>query len=87
MIQQTSINAFLDLRLSYLGVGRRAEVYNKLKSIGSATDCELMEALGYSDPNKIRPRRKELVDEGLIVEDCKRVCGVTGKTVISWKCL
>ena len=87
MIQQTSITAFLDLRRSYLGDGRKAEVYNKLKDIGSATDSELMEALGYSDPNKVRPRRKELVDEGLVCEDVKRECAITHKIVISWKCL
>ena len=49
------------------------------------TDRELSEFLGYADPNKVRPRRNDLVRLGCVVECGKRVCGVSGKLALTWK--
>lgn len=35
---------------------------------GPVTDRQVMTALGFSDPNKVRPRITELVDAGDLVE-------------------
>jgi len=40
--------------------------------------------MGFLDPNKVRPRRKELLDMGLVVESGKRVCEFTGKLCYVW---
>jgi predicted transcriptional regulator len=37
-------------------------------------------ALGFDDPNKVRPRRKDLEDDGLVAFDGKRTCDVTHET-------
>ena len=49
-----------------------------------ATDMEITRKSGFKDPNKIRPRRNELVGLGYIAEKDKRKCEVTGKTVYTW---
>lgn len=49
------------------------------------TDRELAELLGYDDPNELRPRRYELVDLGLVEQNGKRVCKVTGKKAYVWR--
>ena len=62
---------------------RRNMILSELKK-KEATDRELTKRLGYEDPNKVRPRRKELVDMGFIKEVAKRPCEVTKKTVTVW---
>ena len=49
------------------------------------TDREIAKVLGYSDPNKVRPRRYDLMQYGLIEEVEKRKCSVTKKTALTWK--
>lgn len=48
------------------------------------TDREIAFSLGFTDPNMVRPRRKELVDLGMLREICKKVCDVSQKTAIAW---
>jgi len=84
MIQQTSIQSYMNLSKHYLSK-RQELILNYLKVNGSSTDREIAYGLDFLDPNSVRPRRKELVEEGLISEDVKRCCAITGKTVISWK--
>jgi len=48
------------------------------------TDRELAEQLGYKDPNKVRPRRNELVSECKVSYKGQRVCKVTGQMAIIW---
>lgn len=86
MVQQTSLNAFMDLSKYYLSK-RQELILNYLKLNGSSTDREIAYGLDFLDPNAVRPRRKELLDEGLIAEDCVRVCAITGKMVKSWRAL
>lgn len=86
MIQQTSINSYMNLSKYYLSK-RQTLILNYLKVNGSSTDREIAYGLEFDDPNQVRPRRKELLDMGLICEDVKRECSITHKTVISWKVL
>lgn len=48
---------------------------------GPATDRQVMEGMGFSEPNAVRPRITELVDAGLLVEKDSVKCRRTGKTV------
>ncbi len=45
------------------------------------TDREIMMALGYSEPNQVRPRITELVKMGMLHEVGKTKCDITGKNV------
>ena len=48
------------------------------------TDRELAKYLGFSDPNNVRPRRHELMEAGLIIEESKRKCTISGRTALTW---
>ena len=56
-----------------------------LQSNRNLTDREMSEILGYQDPNKVRPRRNELVKKQLLIEDEKRICSIGHKLSIAWK--
>lgn len=69
----------------------RQEVKSKIVQMLTAkinmTDREMAKELGFEDPNKVRPRRHELVKQGIIVDEehCeKRLCRITGKLSIAW---
>lgn len=52
---------------------------------GFLTDSELALKLGFTDPNKVRPRRFELVNKFEDVEEKeKRICTITGKVCKAW---
>jgi hypothetical protein len=82
MVRQTSIEAYRDLQ----DIGNRQQiVFDVLKLYPHGlTDREIAEKLGYDDPNKIRPRRFELVEKGLLIELPKRICSVSGKKALAW---
>jgi dihydrodipicolinate synthase/N-acetylneuraminate lyase len=48
---------------------------------GPHTDREVMQGMGFAEPNAVRPRLTELVDAGKLIEVCTRKCPVTGKRV------
>jgi len=48
---------------------------------GGLTDREVMQRLGYTDPNTTRPRITELIKAGLLREIGSTEDRVTGKTV------
>jgi len=73
-------------RESYHGLGstkseRMEKVLYVLRARGCMTDREVMLAMGFTDPNAVRPRISEGIRAGLIRERGKRVCEWTGKTV------
>jgi len=84
-MRQTSIDAYKDIKPE-LG-DRQKLVFSAIKKLGCPTDREIAKYLKFTDPNKVRPRRKELLDQGRITECEKRECTVTGKTVWSWRVL
>lgn len=57
----------------------------KLLQQRNLTDREMAESLGFKDPNKVRPRRNELMKAKIVEEDCKRHCNVGEKISIAWR--
>ena len=80
-----SLLSFIQLDEAELGEMRQ-KIYNEL-SKGRGTDRELAVRLGFSDPNKVRPRRNELVGIGLIKDNGKDVCSVSNKKATMWDIL
>ncbi|KXB00769.1 hypothetical protein AKJ40_00670 [candidate division MSBL1 archaeon SCGC-AAA259M10] len=83
-VRETSIEAFYNLPDL---AERQRQVLRGFKLWGPGTDFEITVALNkhrpeYWYPNRVRPRRKELQDMGLIREIGKRECEVTGRTAI-----
>ena len=82
-VAQTSIESYIDI-LPKIGE-RIVETLKILKDLHDASDQEMTSAGGYSDPNRIRPRRYEAVRKGLIEFNGKRKCRITGKNVMVWR--
>lgn len=82
MVRQTSIESFTCM-LPRLGNSQMA-VYRALRHLEAATDQEIAKHLEYDDLNKVRPRRFELMQEGIVKEIARRDCHVTGKRAIVW---
>ncbi|MFQ5531175.1 MAG: hypothetical protein ACE5ES_01025 [Candidatus Nanoarchaeia archaeon] len=59
-------------------------VIESLEILGHATDREIARHLNFDDPNKVRPRRNELVKMGFIRSNGKTTCSITGKLVTEW---
>lgn len=78
-VHQNSIDAYYqeEPRLS-----RRAlAICDWLEVHGPATDRQIMQALGFREPNAVRPRITELIDMSKVREVRSTRCPVTGKTV------
>jgi len=81
-VRDTSIKAYHEI----YDLGQRQRlILNLIASNPDKTDRELCKIMGVTDPNFIRPRRKELLDKSFIIESGKRVCTVTGKTCYIWR--
>jgi hypothetical protein len=83
-MQQTSLTAYYQLKQDI-----KNGTYNAILSVLSnwkegLTDMEIASILGYSDPNKVRPRRNELVKMGYVSDGKKRICKITGKQALTW---
>lgn len=50
-------------------------------STRALTDRQVMVALGYTEPNQVRPRITELIQNGYLVEAGKTKCAISGKSV------
>lgn len=81
-MQDTSLDAWRNLE--NLGLMQQT-VYDVISKLGCPTDLEIAKFLGYSDPNKVRPRRNDLVKMGFVIQHEKRVCSVSGHLVYSWR--
>lgn len=82
-MRETSLDAYTDIK-PHLGKSQQF-VYDAIKTLGCPTDLEITKYLHLKDPNKVRPRRKELLDKGFITECEKRTCSVSLRTVWSWR--
>lgn len=82
-MRSTSLDAYTEIKPE-LG-DRQKMVFDAIVKLGCPTDLEIMRYLGFKDPNKVRPRRKELLNQGRITECEKRTCSVSGMTVWSWR--
>src|SRR3972149_6128059 len=85
-VRDTSLMVYFD---SQLGLDRKSRqqlilAFFRLNDrLIGWTDREVAEYLGFKDPNAVRPRRKELVDKGLLVQVMVRKCSVGGRTSIA----
>ena len=80
MIQETSLRAYWDV-VDTLGL-RQYIVFQRL-SAEPMTNTELSDRLGWAI-NTVTPRVYELREKGLVGEQEKRTCKITGKKCISW---
>ncbi len=83
MIRSTSLESYSVIKPE-LG-DRQKIVLEVIKILGCPTDLEIAKYLGYKDPNKIRPRRNELLKSGYIAECEKRECSISHRTVYRWR--
>ncbi len=60
---------------------RALQVLAWIRANGRASDRQVMEGLGFREPNAVRPRITELIDRGALLEVGSTTCPVTGKTV------
>lgn len=77
MIHENSLAAYRSDRLSK----RAWLVLAYLQQHGPLTDRQVMEGMGFREPNAGRPRITELIDAGKLTELRSVRCRVTGKTV------
>jgi hypothetical protein len=77
---QTSISCYKNLDADMIGECYREYISALWKLGRPSTDLEVTWAGGYTDPNKIRPRRFELEHNyGVVMECTSRVCNISGK--------
>jgi len=81
-VRDTSLEAYYSIER--LGEKQR-RVLAYIKAFPGSTDRELAQMMNCADPNGVRPRRKELVDLGLVVECGARVCRVSGRRALTWR--
>ena len=84
-MRSTSLEAYTNLKKAGKLGSRRRTVYETLKKYPCRTDMEIADHLGFSDPNKVRPRRNELVKRGLVIPYRVRLCTITGVAAWTWK--
>lgn len=85
MVRDTSIVTYKEIISEGIVGIMQAEVLEYLAGHPDRTDTEIAIGLGYSDMNKVRPRRKELLDFGIIEDNGTRECIVTGRVVHQWR--
>lgn len=79
MIHDNSLQAF---RQEEPKLNRRATaILAWIQEHGPRTDREVMQGMGFAEPNAVRPRVTELIQSGKLMEVCNRICPVTGKRV------
>lgn len=81
-VQSTSLNTYRTDVIPSLG-HRQKVVYDTLAQERNMTNSELARKLDWPI-NTLVPRVFELRQFGLVFEDVKRTCNVTGKRVIAW---
>ena len=84
MVRFTSLITYREITKDGTLGEMQAKVYQAFKNHPNQTDREITRLMGLSDPNNVRPRRKELVQHGYLIETGKRKCGVTHRKAITW---
>ena len=82
-MQQTSLLAYQ--QLNQLLRNHTYQGILKILESEPRTDREIAACLGYADPNKVRPRRNELVKMTLVSCGKKRICKISGKQALTWQ--
>lgn len=90
MTRQTSIEAYNTIKENGLLSARRWQVYKTVYENGPITSAEAFQIMNQGSPmrniTQSRARFTELRDMGVFTEVGKRICSVTGMTVILWDC-
>ena len=60
---------------------RSREIIEWIREHGRSTDRRVMRGLGFTDPNKVRPRITELIKDGVLRDVASERDFDTGKTV------
>ena len=86
-MRETSLEAYCDIELGEMQ-RRVFDIIVERTMMGHPpTDREIAKELGFSDPNKVRPRRHELMESGLIAEAGIRVCTVSRRRALTWRAI
>jgi len=88
-VRDTSLEAYISIISDPSVLNERyQDILIAVDTMGMpCSDYEIAGHLGFDDPNKVRPRRYELVYgfyKPFLEEKGKRVCKKTGKTVFVW---
>ena len=88
-VRDTSIEAYIGIISNPSSLNDRyQDILIAISEIGMpSSDYEIASHMGFDDPNKVRPRRYELVYgffKPFLEEKGKRICKKTGKTVFTW---
>ena len=84
-MKPNSLTAYKEMQDSGLLNNRQLEVYQAILNNPNQTDRELAEILGQDDSNYVRPRRKALLDLGIIEESGSKKCSISHFTAETWK--
>jgi hypothetical protein len=84
-IRATSIESYSKLKDKGVDVTDQERVYVVIKLMPDSTDSEIAFMLGHQDPNKVRPRRFELMREGYVESTIKKRCNITGRNALAWR--
>ncbi len=82
-MRETSIIAYLEITPE-LGERQKA-VLDAFLTWPDSTDLEITFAMGFQNPDVVRPRRKELYDMDLLSDMGKRKCTISGKSAHFWR--
>ena len=88
-VRDSSLDAYIEIISDPGSLNERyQDILIAVNSIGMpCSDYEIASHMGFDDPNKVRPRRYELVYsfyKPFLEEKGKRVCRKTGKRVFVW---
>jgi len=84
-IKDTSLMAYTSIREDGSVGAMQEKVLNFIKYNPDLTDSEITYRLGYSDRNKIRPRRNELMKKGVVVPSGKKKCSISKRMAYTWR--
>ena len=64
---------------------RKKAILNYLNEKGPHTAEEIMSGMGFSDPNRVRPRLSEMKKDGLVKNPDKLLSPRTGRKTAIWE--
>ena len=81
--RKLSVNSLLAYYAGQTGLFEERElaILSTLRRLHRATDRELMTALGFVEPNSVRPRITALIDDCVLYHADDKTCQWTGKCV------
>lgn len=83
MVRDTSLNAYIELNNTDKLSQYQRKVYKVISQHGNVTDKEISE-ITRMQINNVTGRRNELLKLGMIEDNGKRKCKITGRTVYQW---